>query len=184
MSSKSRRKKRRVRSDNTEVPMSAMIDIVFLLLIYFILTFKVNKVEAHLAINLPSPSMDKSQQPPQLFEVHIFAGETSQAIDDQGKPMFNNDGAPVMVTKALYRLQGVQPVTLEELEPYLQEQRSLNPLPGNFDTMDNEQRADWIAKDITIMIKVDQGAHEGHLVTLLDRCRKFKLMNLNVQTLK
>jgi biopolymer transport protein ExbD len=56
-----------------EVPMSSMIDITFLLLMYFIVTAKPTLVEAHMAINLPAPSKSSapSDVPPQLFEVHV-----------------------------------------------------------------------------------------------------------------
>ncbi len=38
-----------------EIPMSAMIDVVFLLLIYFIVTYRQEIPEAHLQVNLPAP---------------------------------------------------------------------------------------------------------------------------------
>ena len=62
----------RKKVDKLDVPMSAMIDIVFLLLIFFIATFKENKVEAHLAINMPSPSSQPTETKPKLLEVYIY----------------------------------------------------------------------------------------------------------------
>ncbi len=62
----------RKKVEKLEVPMSAMIDIVFLLLIFFIATFKENKVEAHLAINMPAPSAKKTDTKPKLLEVYIY----------------------------------------------------------------------------------------------------------------
>ncbi len=55
------------------VPMSSMIDIVFLLLIYFILTQKEEISEAHLAINLPAPGASSKEQEtkPQLLEIEV-----------------------------------------------------------------------------------------------------------------
>jgi biopolymer transport protein ExbD len=41
--------------ESIEVPMSSMIDVVFLLLIYFIVTFKEIVPEAHITVNLPAP---------------------------------------------------------------------------------------------------------------------------------
>ena len=41
-------------NDTLAVPMSQMIDVVFLLLIYFVVTMKDEISEAHLAVNLPS----------------------------------------------------------------------------------------------------------------------------------
>jgi len=59
------------------VPMSSMIDVVFLLLIYFIVTQKEEVPEAHLAVNLPSPNQTQ-QQPqtkPNLLEIEVHPGQ-------------------------------------------------------------------------------------------------------------
>ncbi len=60
-----------------QVPIASMIDVVFLLLIYFILTQKEEVAEAHLAVNLPS--MDKSiQKPPielKFIQIDIHPGQ-------------------------------------------------------------------------------------------------------------
>lgn len=60
--------------EKLETPMAAMIDVVFLLLIFFIVTHKEELVEAHMAINLPSPSSVPSETKPQLLEVQVRAG--------------------------------------------------------------------------------------------------------------
>ncbi|MCH2176123.1 MAG: biopolymer transporter ExbD [Lentisphaeria bacterium] len=62
------------KEEKLEVPMSAMIDVVFLLLIYFIATFQPNIVEAHMAINLPGPSRSTpppDTEPPQTVQIYI-----------------------------------------------------------------------------------------------------------------
>ena len=60
-----------------DMPMSAMIDVVFLLLIYFIVTYKDEIPEAHLAVNLPSPSAPPEEpvEPPVLLELEVHPGE-------------------------------------------------------------------------------------------------------------
>ncbi len=66
-------RKKRGAGDKMEVPMSSMIDVVFLLLIYFIVTYKEELPEAHLQVNLPSPSQTQSTEPPQPpleIEIH------------------------------------------------------------------------------------------------------------------
>ena len=53
--------------EESEMPTSAMIDVVFLILIYFIITYKKVVAEAHISINLPSLSISTSkeiQEPP------------------------------------------------------------------------------------------------------------------------
>lgn len=64
-------------NDKIEVPMSSMIDVVFLLLIYFIVTYKEEIPEAHLAVNLPQPNPAPPPPnfiPPPLLEIEIHPG--------------------------------------------------------------------------------------------------------------
>jgi biopolymer transport protein ExbD len=70
-------KKRQRNSESAEVPMSSMIDVVFLLLIYFIVTQKDEVSEAHLAVNLPlPPQTNQEQKEPTLpLELSVYAGE-------------------------------------------------------------------------------------------------------------
>jgi biopolymer transport protein ExbD len=59
-----------------EVPMSSMIDVVFLLLIYFIVTQKPEISEAHLAVNLPSPdAAPTTDVKPRLLELEVHPGQ-------------------------------------------------------------------------------------------------------------
>lgn len=60
-----------------EIPMSSMIDVVFLLLIYFIVTYQDEIPEAHLAVNLPSPGAPprEEQEPPDLITLEVYPGE-------------------------------------------------------------------------------------------------------------
>lgn len=76
--------------------MSAMIDVVFLLLVYFVLTKKPDIPEVHMAINLPSPNpaTQPDEPPPTTLEIHVLAGER-------------------------YMLQGTKQVSLQALENYL-----------------------------------------------------------------
>jgi len=67
------KRKRKLNNEEAgEPPMSSMIDVVFLLLIYFVVTQKPIISEAHLAVNLPSPQAEQppsDQEPP--IEVRI-----------------------------------------------------------------------------------------------------------------
>ena len=60
-----------------QIPMSSMIDVVFLLLIYFIVTQKNELSEAHLAVNLPSPNppVQEPDEKPNLLEIEIRPGQ-------------------------------------------------------------------------------------------------------------
>ena len=63
---------KRKKDEDLAVPMSSMIDIVFLLLIYFIITSKDEVSEAHLAVNLPAPGVSRAgDTKPQLLEIEV-----------------------------------------------------------------------------------------------------------------
>jgi len=67
------RKKKKVVMRDAEVPLSAMIDVVFLLLIYFIVSQKPIVEDTHLAIDLPAPnsSPEKKEKPPSLLRIDV-----------------------------------------------------------------------------------------------------------------
>jgi len=69
--------KSRGKDQMCEVPMSSMIDVVFLLLIYFIITHKEEINEAHLAVNLPSPNPAPqiNQTPPRVIQLEIHPNQ-------------------------------------------------------------------------------------------------------------
>ena len=62
------RKKRRIPQKPEDLPMTPMIDVVFQLMIYFILTFKVPKAMAHVPVFRPAPNSapKDTQQPPRV----------------------------------------------------------------------------------------------------------------------
>lgn len=66
----------RYANEKINVPMAAMIDVVFLLLIFFIVTYEEELIEAHLNVNMPAPNRVLQQNPdPQLLEIHVLPGE-------------------------------------------------------------------------------------------------------------
>lgn len=83
MAHKKRRKPRR-KLGKTDVPLSAMIDIVFLLLVYFVFTAKPTLVEARMQINLPSPSApptEEPKEPPRIFKVDVLANDEYRVME-------------------------------------------------------------------------------------------------------
>ena len=55
------------------VPLSSMIDVVFLLLIYFIFTQKEVVEDVHLQLNLPAPqSSSNNEEPPPMLRIDVF----------------------------------------------------------------------------------------------------------------
>jgi len=94
-------RKRKTAATVLDVPMSSMIDVVFLLLIYFIVTQKDEISEAHLAVNLPSPDqVQQSETNPNLLQLEIQPGQ----VFVQGVPRSFD-----MVKKTLTDLSGLDP---------------------------------------------------------------------------
>ena len=80
------------KAENLSVQMSSMIDIVFLLLIYFIVTAREEITEAHLAVNLPVPGAAKAtENKPQLLELEVH----------QGRYCLNGSQADVSVVESM-----------------------------------------------------------------------------------
>jgi len=69
-----KRERKSVQQENTELPMTPMIDVVFQLLIYFLVTFETPDVMAHLDVFRPSPDAPPKEQtePPKMIRVNIF----------------------------------------------------------------------------------------------------------------
>ena len=71
-----KRKRREREEAEVEVSMTPMIDVVFQLLIYFLVTFSTPDVLAHLDISRPAPDSSQPEQrtPPKMIRVNIYAG--------------------------------------------------------------------------------------------------------------
>lgn len=66
-----RKKKAKKAAQEASVPMESMIDVVFLLLIYFIVTQKPIIEDTLLGVNLPSGKSSPSSEPSALFTVGV-----------------------------------------------------------------------------------------------------------------
>ena len=71
---KRKRKKLKISDDTVEISMTPMIDVVFQLLIYFVVTFEVQDVIAHLDVFRPSPEAqaERPETPPKMIRIEIF----------------------------------------------------------------------------------------------------------------
>lgn len=63
--------RKRRKFEEAQVPLASMIDVVFLLLIYFIVTQKEIVEETLLAADLPAPGSSRPDKPPQLFTIDV-----------------------------------------------------------------------------------------------------------------
>ena len=75
LSKKRGARKRDQNSAEIEVPMAPMIDVVFLLLIYFVMTIQPLEVPAHLEVLTPSSDQAAQEQadPPSLIRIGIHS---------------------------------------------------------------------------------------------------------------
>lgn len=73
---KGRRSRKRNQDEEGEIPMTPMIDVVFLLLIYFVMTMEPPDVFANLNVFTPSPDApppkETPEEPPEVIKVGIF----------------------------------------------------------------------------------------------------------------
>ncbi|MCM8532861.1 MAG: biopolymer transporter ExbD [Lentisphaeraceae bacterium] len=88
------KKKKKDRSEEAEVPIAAMIDVTFLLLIYFIVTSKEIVDEAWVSVNLPGPPPPEKieEEPPPSIDIfvqsdrYIYQGNDKD-LDDMEKTL-------------------------------------------------------------------------------------------------
>jgi biopolymer transport protein ExbD len=69
-----RRKRREREEPSNEVSMTPMIDVVFQLLIYFLVTFSTPDVLAHLDISRPAPDPSQTERrtPPKMIRINVY----------------------------------------------------------------------------------------------------------------
>jgi len=67
------RRKRKKEGDRPQLEMTPMIDVVFQLLIFFIVTLKQEDIFAHLDVNRPAPAPHaKLEEKPDLLEILVY----------------------------------------------------------------------------------------------------------------
>ncbi len=81
-----RKKQRRFSGTESEmdVSMTPMIDVVFQLLIYFLVTFSTADVLAHLDISRPSPDAAQQEAPPPADMIRVAVMPAGYAINGRG----------------------------------------------------------------------------------------------------
>lgn len=95
-----RRKRKRMEAIESELSMTPMIDIVFQLLIYFILTFEPEDVMAHLDVYRPAPDPDRPEEIKELNVIQIVIMETGFTMNERRMPLSG-------VERMLTRLAGI-----------------------------------------------------------------------------
>ena len=148
--------RKRIKVQEAEVPLSSMIDIVFLLLIYFIVTQKPIIEETLLSCDLPTPGGKPPDKPPQMVTIDVV----------RMFPNPNNDPA----------------ISNRDLNSYYLNKRmwSLRDL-----NQPNDLRRQLISigendPDQTIIINCGPNAQHRKLVQLLDVLSEAKLRKLNI----
>ena len=94
-----------VEQDETSIELTPLIDVVFLLLIFFMISTTFTK-ETALRINLPEAAGDSKAEPPQSVEVHVGASsEYAVAADGSGaaQPLINSNRDTLLRALQPYR---------------------------------------------------------------------------------
>lgn len=81
------RNRKEVGGEEAEIEMTPMIDVVFQLLIYFLVTMKPVDVVAHLDVFRPSPDSAPKEQtePPKMIRVNVY--KDGYTINDRAVPL-------------------------------------------------------------------------------------------------
>ena len=150
------KKRKRIVIDEAEIPMSAMIDVVFLLLIYFIVTQKPIIEETLLSCDLPAPGGAPPDKPPTMLTIGVM----------RMIPNPNHSQDIVNKDMNLYYLNN-------------QAWKFNNPSASD----DLKRRLIIMGKDDpkqTIIINCGPNAPHQKLVQLLDACANAGLKTLNI----
>ncbi len=160
-----REKKQSNPPPDASFPLSSMIDVVFLLLIFFIYTQKPIIEDVQINVQLPAPDVGNNELPaiPITIEVNKFERDNFSDID--ARLAATSDAAEQTAIKSdiqvYYVLNGSSPISLDKLKTQL----------ANFAKSDTET---------TIMIKCDPSAKHRKLILLLDACDELGLTSLQL----
>lgn len=64
--------KKKRESDNPQLDMTPMIDVVFQLLIFFVVTLKQSDILAQLDVSRPAPDLKQPEKKPELLEILVY----------------------------------------------------------------------------------------------------------------
>lgn len=178
-------RRKKVKLENTvsaSVPLSSMIDVVFLLLIYFIMTQKkvVNDVYLQTALPDPSPSQSSAQNVERsMIEVNWCDAEevNGQIVDKVGH---DNDW---------YWDRKIQSAkTQAEVDNYEKQKVVYYGLRigPNYQELTRDQLVQWL-KDLKatnpeamVIIKCDMNARHKKLIDVLDICSEVQLKEVSL----
>ena len=147
------RKRKKMKVEEAEVPLSSMIDVVFLLLIYFIVTQKPIIEETLLGCDMPSPGSTPPKTKPTLLTI-----------------------------EAIRFFPNLSPTDPQELNTYYLNQQRWKLIDPSAPS-DIRRQLQSIAQDNpeqTVIINCGPNAAHQKLVRLLDVCSEVGLKNLNV----
>ena len=151
-----KKERKRIELDDAETPMSSMIDVVFLLLIYFIVTQKPIIDETLLSCDLPTPGGKPPKNPPTIVPLEVVK-------------IYNNPSKNPEIKK-------------KELNTYLFNKRRWK-FNSPSDPIDLRRQLIAMAEsdpDQTIIINCGPNALHQKLVQILDACAEAGLTKLNV----
>lgn len=179
-------RRKKVKLENTvsaSVPLSSMIDVVFLLLIYFIMTQKKVVEDVYLMTDLPAPTMDNASNA-QNMEKSIIEVNLSDAKEVDGK-IENEKGKD---TDWFWEKKILEAKTQDEVDAYKKEIKIYYSLRKGNDRryLTRDELKEWLVNlrkmnpDALVLIKCDSNARHKKLIEVLDLCTELQLDNISL----
>ena len=150
------KKRQRIVIDEAEIPMSAMIDVVFLLLIYFIVTQKPIIEETLLSCDLPAPGGAPPDKPPTFRTIGVMRMMPNPSNSSE---IFKKDMNLYYLDNAAWKFNS--PAASNDLKRQLMVMGKDDPKQ-------------------TVIINCGPNAPHQKLVQLLDACANAGLKTLNI----
>ena len=151
-----RKKRERIKVEEAEIPMSSMIDVVFLLLIYFIVTQKPIIEETLLSCDLPTPGGAPPGKPPTLMTIDVVKMYPNPVYDNA---MMKKDLNRYYLNRRAWKFK--DPSAPNDLQRQLKAMGKTDP-------------------DQVIIINCGPNAYHQKLVQILDACADAGLTKLNI----
>jgi len=163
------------------VPLSSMIDVVFLLLIYFIFTQKPVVEDIYLQLDLPAPSRASASdsEPPPILRIDVY--KLSQDNDDMITAKINRIQADTSVDPKLKPKLINKARAEEKVYYHVNTTGDASGVPMAFNELTKYLKVvAETSPDTTIVLNCGPNAKHKKLVRVLDLCDQLGLRHINL----
>jgi len=158
------RKRQEASSAELTFDMTPMIDVVFQLIIFFmvVLSFKKEEVEAGLVLPVAEAAKPQAKEQEELFVVNVLCMENRQVKDDGGNVIGRNPP---------YVMRG-RPLTRDEIKRLLEEKAALS-----------KARSDTKAVEAAVIIRGDRDTSWVQMLDAMKMCTEAEFYKVYLKTL-